>query len=158
MRTVIFGLVFAIQLAAQGQQMTTLGAMNGRAWTGLSAVPKGLYVVGFFEGSRSITATIWLACQMAPLFPPGEHQPVIADFCKSLSDLTTAGELPKGAAYDDVVKGVDVFFSQPENLRFRVLDAIGIFIMRANGKSQAEIDRAMAQIRTALEDKPVAKQ
>ena len=47
----------------------------------------------------------------------------------------------------DVVKGVDKFFSEPENLGFLIVDAVGIFARKAAGASQGEIDLQMARLR-----------
>lgn len=56
-----------------------------------------------------------------------------------------------GITYSDALKGVDVFYSHPENLQFGVVDAIYVFCMRANGKSRSEIDRFLQAMRSQLD-------
>ena len=141
----------------QYEQLLTRGFINGRGWNALgadavSSVAKITFVKAFFEGRWTMIATMSM-CEMAPVSFPVEERPGIAAFCK-LAPNSATSELPQGVAIGDAVMAVDAFFSHPENLRFRVLDAIDVFLMRVNGKSQAEIDSAMSSVRAALFEGP----
>jgi hypothetical protein len=52
--------------------------------------------------------------------------------------------------YSDIVKGVDRFYQEPENLMFPVSDALQIFTIKANGATQAEVEAKMAEFRREI--------
>ncbi len=139
--------------SAQTTTVTTWGSINGRAWVKLSSLAKTTYISGLVDGTRSGQAYIEATCKLVPLYPE-PSRPTLNAFCDRLQ-ITAL--LPAGVAIEDAVKGVDVFFDSPEHLRFRVLDAVGIFSMKAAGKSQSEIDKFLEVLRAALQSPPEQK-
>ena len=63
--------------------------------------------------------------------------------------------------FGDIVKGVDRFYQEPENLTFPVNYALEIFTLKVNGSTQAEIEKKIAgyrqhirNVEDALKKKP----
>jgi hypothetical protein len=98
------------------------GEFNGRFWTTLNHLAKIAYVDRYRNG---IT--------LAHSFTKNEdHLEVFA-----MPDLPN----------EDVLKGVDKFFAEPEKLRFPITPALFIFSLKVAGTSQKDIDLQMDILR-----------
>ena len=51
------------------------------------------------------------------------------------------------APYGDIVKGLDSFYQEPENLIFPINNGLRIFTMKVNGATQAEVAAEVAELR-----------
>jgi hypothetical protein len=102
----------------------TFGGLNGRFWERLKPSDRLWFIIGVHEG-LNITG-ISEAATMRLYFP----------------------DIP----YGDILKGVDRFYAEPENLRFPVVYALKIFALKVNGATQSEIDKDLAEHRQAIKD------
>ena len=55
----------------------------------------------------------------------------------------------------EIVKALDGFYTEPENLPFRIVDAIYIFAAKSAGLRQSEIEELMRAMRSASSPNPV---
>jgi hypothetical protein len=96
---------------------------NGRFWRALNETQKIFYISGYREG-------ISIGLRAANTKPE-----------------TAQTYLPFNLPNGDIVKGVDKFYSKPENLRFPIKEALSIFSAKVNGASEELIDQAMDLLR-----------
>ena len=61
-----------------------------------------------------------------------------------------------GVPYGDVLKGVDRFYEEPENLTFPVLYALEVFALKVNGATQSEIEKNLAERRQRIKEMELA--
>lgn len=115
--------------AQEHPEWYSAGLLNGRYWTSLNETVKTFYLAGYRDGLVVGAGTTTLA-------EPGE-----------ILERLGRARFPVTLVISDVVKGVDKFFSEPENLRFPIVDAVGLFARKAAGASQGEIDLQMAGLR-----------
>src|SRR5271157_2373295 len=104
---ILFALAVILPCFAQAPDVErTNGGANGRFWANLSSTSKLFFIVGFDEG-------IGIAA-------PFSEQKYFA----------------KGTPYGDVVKGLDRFYQEPENLMIPISDSLVIFQLKVNGATQ----------------------
>jgi hypothetical protein len=117
----LFVLIVILPCFAQVSDVErTNGAANGRFWANLSSTSKLYFILGFEEA-------------MGLASPDSE-----------------ALYLAKSPIYGDVVKGLDRFYQEPENLMIPISDGLIIFQIKANGATQAEVETKMAVIRRRI--------
>jgi len=127
---------------------TTLGKANGRYWQSLSTTSKLDFLVGFGEGysAAAPSGIPWDLRQMV-----GEAK--VAAATKALeASRSLKWYFPEKLSYGEVVKGVDRFYEDPENIRLPITDALEIFTRKVNGATQAELDRVTAYRRQSVRD------
>jgi hypothetical protein len=115
--------------AQEHPEWYSTGLLNGRYWTSLDERAKAFYLAGYRDGLVVGVGSTGLA-------EAGE-----------IWERLRRGRFPIALIISDVVKGVDKFFSEAENLRFPIVDAVGLFARKAAGASQGEIDLQMAGLR-----------
>ena len=109
--------------AQTSENEQTLGGLNGRFRERLKPSDRLLFILGLHEG----------------LNIPGSSEQ--ANMRSYFPDVP----------YGDILKGVDRFYEEPENLLFPVVYALKIFALKVNGATQAEIDKELAEDRQAMQ-------
>ena len=116
--SVMFGSADSARPPAQEHpEWYSAGLLNGRYWTSLNETAKAFYLAGYRDG-------LVVGAGSTSLAEPGE-----------ILERLGRARFPVTLVISDVVKGVDKFFSEPENLRFPIVDAVGIFARKAAGAS-----------------------
>jgi hypothetical protein len=115
--------------AQEHPEWYSAGLLNGRYWTSLDERAKAFYLAGYRDG-------VVVGVGSTSLAEAGE-----------IWERLRRERFPVTLIISDVVKGIDKFFSEPGNVRFPIVDAVGIFARKAAGASQGEIDLQMAGLR-----------
>lgn len=64
-------------------------------------------------------------------------------FVLGYCDAAGTSDCPKQPTFGDIVKGIDRFYQEPENLRLAIMSAIHVFALKVTGAKASDIEDAM---------------
>jgi hypothetical protein len=133
---VVLGVVAPFGHAQQAnmENLKTKGLINGRFWTlwkhALDVAPPEKKQAASERDDNWKTAFLFGYCEAAVTLP-----------------------CPPQLQFDEIIKGIDKFYQEPENLRFPFVLALRVLVLKVTGAKATEIDAAMAAARDWV-DKP----
>jgi hypothetical protein len=112
------------------QHSGSAGLLNGRFWVARNDGQKVIFIMGYCEAARSGKV-------------PDRHDSPLA-----------LASCPTEVTLGDILKGLDRFYQEPENLRLAIRSALRIFAMKVAGASANDIEQELAAARAIVDSTP----